>query len=208
MGGRRTDIRRLASAAVRTATQGSSVGLRRHPSPQPRRVPDGWVSGAGAVAPSAPVSAGGWLGNGRGLTAAGAVLVALLLGAAGAGFDVATGAGLRTAFAICFVLGCTAAAALVHHEHLMATLVMPPLLFVALAATASMLDGGGVAGSWVSRRLLDVVTSLVTDAPVLFVAVGVVLLVVLLRFVRYRVAVRRQRRAASVPRAPRRAPSA
>jgi len=95
---------------------------------------------------------------------------------------------------VSFVLGCALAAALVHHEDLMATLVMPPLLFVALAATGSVLDGGGLGGAWLTRRAMDVVTAMVTDAPVLFVAMGAVLAVLAVRLVHYRASVRHRRR--------------
>lgn len=137
----------------------------------------------------------GWLGDPRGLTVPGAALVALCLGLAGAGIDAATGTGLRATFAVTFVLGCAVGAALVHHEDLLATVVMPPLLLVALAAAGSILDGGGLAGGWFTRRALDVVTAVVTDAPVLFVALGAVLAVVAVRLVRYRASVRHRRRA-------------
>lgn len=144
-------------------------------------------------------AATGWLGDGRGLTVAGAVLLAFLLGLAGLALDVETGTGLRTAFAVAFVLGCVLAAALVHHEDLMAALLMPPLLFVALAAVGSVLDGGAAVGSWFTRRTLDVVTAMVTDAPILFVAMAAVLAVTVVRFVLYRASVRRRRALARPP---------
>jgi len=122
--------------------------------------------------------------------------LALCLGLAGVGIDAATGTGLRAAFAVSFVLGCTLAAALVHHEDLLAAVVMPPLLFVTLAATGSVLDGGGLGGGWLTRRVLDVVTAMVTDAPVLFAALGTVLAVTAVRLVHYRTSVRQRRRAA------------
>lgn len=136
---------------------------------------------------------GGRLGDGRGLTGTGAVLVALAVGLAGVGVDVVSGAGLRTVFAVCFVLGCVIAAAVVHHEDLMAAAMMPPLLFVVLAAAASVIDASGVSGSWLSRRLLDVVTTMVTQAPVLLFATVATLSVVLARFGLYRASVRRRR---------------
>lgn len=140
-----------------------------------------------------PPAAGGLLGDARGLSAAGAVLLGFALGLAGAVVDVSTGTGLRTAFAICFLLGCIGATTLVHHEDLMATVVMPPLLFVVLAAVASVLDKGGGAGSWLTRRVFDVVTTMVTSAPVLFWAFGATLAVAVLRFVAYRASLRRRR---------------
>lgn len=137
--------------------------------------------------------------DGRGLTAAGGVLLILALGLFAVGIDVATGTGLRTAFAVLFVLACTLVAVAVHHEDLLAVLVMPPLLFLLLATAASVLDGGGPAGAWVVRRTLDVVTAMVTAAPVLFVAEAAVLGVVLVRFAVYRASVRRRRSTARPP---------
>lgn len=139
----------------------------------------------------------GALADARGLTSFGAVLCAFGLGLVGAVFDVATGTGLRTAFAVCFVLGCVAAAAVVHHENLMSVVVMPPLLFVAIAAVASVLDSGEGASSWVTRRAFDVVSTMVTGAPVLFWSVAATIAVATLRFALYRVARRRPRRGPS-----------
>lgn len=178
---------------MQTATDGS-VRLEPGPRLRHRPGPDGRVPGS-PTAPPQPAGSGR-LADGRGFTAAGAVLLALALGLAGTGLDIATGTGLRTAFAVLFVLGCVAAAAVVHHEDLMAAVVMPPLLFVGLAAAASMLEGGGLGGSWLTRRTLDVVTAMVTQAPVLFIAMGAVLVVIALRLIRYRVSVRRRRAAA------------
>lgn len=163
------------------------------------------MPGSPPVPPRRRPSVISWLGNGRGLTTAGAVLLASCLGLAGVALDVATGTGLRMAFALCFVLGCVLAAAVVHHEDLMAALLMPPLLFVVLAAVGSVLDGGGAVGSWFTRRTLDVVTAMVTDAPVLFVAMAAVVGVVVLRFILYRASVRRRR---ALNRPPARRPAA
>lgn len=168
--------------------------------------PDGRVAGHRASLPRS--ISRGWLGDGRGLSAPGAVLLAAGSGLAGVGVDAATGTGLRTAFALFFVLGCVGAAAVVHHEDLMAAVAMPPLLLVVLAAIASMVDGAGPGGSWLTRRALDIVTAVVTDAPVLLVAVASVLVVVGLRFIRYRASVRRRRAAYRPPPARRPAASA
>lgn len=127
------------------------------------------------------------------------MLLIVGVGLAAAGIDVATGTGLRTAFAVCFVLACGLTAGAVHHEDLLAVVVMPPLLFLLLATAGSVLDGGGSVGTWVVRRTLDVVTAMVTEAPVLFVAEAAVLGVVLVRVALYRASVRRRRTAARPP---------
>lgn len=110
------------------------------------------------------------LGRRRGLTAAGAVLLALLLGTVGATIDVLTGQGLRTVFAVCFIAGCALAAAWVHREDLVAAVVMPPLLYVAIALGAGLFSRSGTGGSWLSQQALELTAALVLGAPVLLTA--------------------------------------
>ncbi len=122
----------------------------------------------------------------RGLTAAGAVTLALLLGGVGGAVDVATGRGFRAVFAICFVLGCTLAALLVHREDLKAAVVMPPLLYVVLALVAGAVGSSGGNNSLVARETLELVQALVIGAPVLFTATGAASVVALVRWLRRR----------------------
>jgi hypothetical protein len=123
------------------------------------------------------------LGDRRGLTATGAVGLALLLGAAGGVLDVATGPGLRSVFAACFVLGCATAAATVHREHLATAVVMPPLVYVVLASAGSVLERSGNPGSSVSRQALELANALLLGAPVLLTATTAALAVALARAV-------------------------
>jgi hypothetical protein len=106
----------------------------------------------------------------RGLTAAGAVAVALGLGLVGGAWDVVTGTGLRTVFAVFFVLGCGLAALLVHREDLRAAVVMPPLVYVALAMLGGAVERAGAPGSVVNKQTLELVNALVLGAPVLLAA--------------------------------------
>jgi hypothetical protein len=117
----------------------------------------------------------------RGLTAFGAVSVALVLGALGGLIDVLTGPGLRTAFAICFVLGCAFAALRVHREDLVAAVVMPPLVYAVLALLAGAFSKTTAVGSWLTRNALELATSLVLGAPVLLTATGLALVIALVR---------------------------
>jgi hypothetical protein len=117
----------------------------------------------------------------RGLTAAGAVAVALVLGAAGGTVDVLTGPGLRTAFAVCFIAGCAIAAFSVHREDLVAAVVMPPLVYGVLAAAAGAFSQTEAAGSLLTRQALELASSLVLGAPVLLTATGVAFLIALAR---------------------------
>ncbi|MCU1674099.1 MAG: hypothetical protein JWN77_2212 [Frankiales bacterium] len=117
----------------------------------------------------------------RGLTAAGAVALALVLGAAGGLVDVLTGPGLRTVFAICFIAGCALAALTVHREDLIAAVVMPPLVYVVLASLAGAFSQTTAAGSFLTRQALELASSLVLGAPVLLTATGVALVIALVR---------------------------
>ena len=113
----------------------------------------------------------------RGLTAAGAVAVALVLGLAGGTYDVVTGRGLREVFAVCFVAGCGLAALLVHREDLKAAVVMPPLVYVALALVGGAVERTVGSGSFLTRQALELVNALVLGAPVLAAATGLALVV-------------------------------
>ena len=113
----------------------------------------------------------------RGLTAAGAVAVALLLGAAGGLIDVLTGPGLRTVFAICFIAGCAIAAFTVHREDLVAAVVMPPLVYVVLALLAGAFSQTIAVGSMLTRQALELTSALVLGAPVLLTATGLAFLI-------------------------------
>lgn len=106
----------------------------------------------------------------------------MVIGGAGAGYDIATGTGLRTAFAVCFVVASALSALTVHHEDLRAAVVMPPLLYVALSLLSAAVEGIGGAGSFASRQLVELVNAIVLGAPVLMSATGMALLVAVVRW--------------------------
>jgi len=116
------------------------------------------------------VAAGAHVGDDRGLTAAGAVAVALGAGVLGAVIDVTTGSGLRTAFSVMFALGCAVAAYKVHREDLLAAVVIPPLVYVALAFFAGIGRASGVGGSALTVQVLELFSALVLGAPALLLA--------------------------------------
>jgi hypothetical protein len=122
----------------------------------------------------------------RGLTAAGAVAVALGFGLVGGLIDVMTGTGLRAAFAVLFVLGSVVAAYKVHREDLFAAVVIPPLAYVALAVLANLTSHTTLGGSFVKQQLLELMTSLVTKAPALLVATGLAAVVAAVRRATFR----------------------
>ena len=127
--------------------------------------------------------AGAHVADRRGLTALGAVTVALAVGLAGGLYDVLTGPGLRTIFAICFVLGCGLAALTVHREDLRAAVVMPPLVYVVLAFVGSAVERSGASGSFLSRQALEMADALIVNAPVLISATALALVVAVARHV-------------------------
>lgn len=125
--------------------------------------------------------AGAHVADKRGLTAFGAVTIAMGLGLVGGTIDVITGPGLRTVFAVFFIVGCALAAVLVHREDLLATVVMPPLLYVALALFAAGVEFSGVTGGWLSHQVSETVTALILGTWTLVGAVGAAAVVALYR---------------------------
>lgn len=126
---------------------------------------------------SARLSASGAGGGGwsvapshRGLPASGAIALALGAGVGGGLVDVLTGSGLRAVFAATFFLGCVLAAALVRRQSLLATVVTPPLAYVALAMAAAAIQHDGSSTSWFLRQVFELLTALITGAPVLISA--------------------------------------
>ena len=125
--------------------------------------------------------AGAHVADRRGLTAMGAVTIALALGFLGALIDVQTGRGLRTVFAVLFILGSALGALLVHREDIKATVVMPPLTYCVLALVGAAIGHTAVAGPFYKQQALELVSALITGAPVLYAATGAALLVAVLR---------------------------
>jgi hypothetical protein len=144
---------------------------------------DADASGGRAAEPAAAHPHAVHVADRRGLTAVGAVTVALVLGAVGGFIDVMTGPGLRTVFGICFIAGCAFAALKVHREDLIATVVMPPLVYVALALVAGAFSQTVAVGSVLTRQALELATSLVLGAPVLLTATGLAFAIAVVRAV-------------------------
>jgi hypothetical protein len=124
-----------------------------------------------------PGAHGVHLSDRRGLTAVGAVALALALGTAGGLVDVVTGSGLRTVFAVCFVAGCGLAALLVHREDLVAAVVIPPLVYCVLALLAGAVDAATGSQSLLVRQAIQLTDALVLGAPVLLTATGAALVI-------------------------------
>jgi hypothetical protein len=122
------------------------------------------------------------LGDRSGLTAFGAVVLVMLLGGLAGAMDLLTGTGLGLIFGIGFVLGCTLAALAVHSEDLRAMAVMPPLLYVALTLAGGAVEPRTATSGFLERQLVELASALVFSAPVLFLATGVTVVVVLARW--------------------------
>jgi hypothetical protein len=131
------------------------------------------------------VVSAGW----RGLPVSGAIALALGAGIGGGAIDVLTGQGLRATFAIAFVVGCALAAALVRREGLLAAVIMPPLIYVAVALGAAAVQSDGSTNSWLLRQVFELMTALILGAPVLLTATAVAACIALLRIVAARFAV-------------------
>jgi len=120
------------------------------------------------------------LADRQGLTAAGGVVAASVVGLAGVAIDSLISRGLGVVFAVFFVLGCGLAALAVHRRDLPAMVRMPPLLYVELIVVEGSIAGSGE-GSWLTRQALNVVTALTGGFPILLAAMALVLLLVALR---------------------------
>lgn len=159
--------------------QGEPTRAQRRPDPSPEPHEHGHDEPHHLHLP-----AGAHVADRRGLTAMGAVTIALAFGFLGAFIDVQTGRGLRTVFAVLFVLGSALAAMLVHREDIKATVVMPPLTYCLLALVGAAIGHTQVAGSFYKQQSLELVSALITGAPVLYAATGAALIVALVRALR------------------------
>lgn len=140
-----------------------------------------WTEAEATSQPAQRPAVGVHVADQRGLTAVGAVTLALVLAAVGGLADVLTGQGLRTGFALCFIAGCSLAALKVHREDLVAAVVMPPLVYVVIALLAGVFSATAAVGGWATRQALELATSLVMGAPVLLTATGVAFLIAVVR---------------------------
>ena len=138
-------------------------------------------AGPRSVAVRQPRS-GGRFADRRGLTAAGAVVLILLVGLAGGAFDMLTGDGPRLVAAISFITGCVLATLLVHREDLKAMVVMPPLLYVVLLFASGLARLATGSRTKFTHTVLETASAIVLDAPVLLAATGATALLALMRW--------------------------
>jgi hypothetical protein len=122
----------------------------------------------------------GRVSSGRGLTTAGAVVVAGAVVALGCAVDGLLGDGPGRGLAITYVAACALIAGWLRLRALGTALVAPPLLFA--TATAALAWSAGHAPG-VRQLALEVATTLAVSAPTLFAGVGLAAAITLVRVV-------------------------
>ncbi|MEO6711955.1 MAG: DUF6542 domain-containing protein [Mycobacteriales bacterium] len=119
----------------------------------------------------------------RGITAAGAVALAITMGIVGGAIDVITGEGLRLVFAIFFIVGCALAAAVIHREDLLAAVVIPPLAYIALALLAGTARGVDAGESVARQQFIELSDALIISFPALGSATAAAAVVAVVRWI-------------------------
>jgi hypothetical protein len=114
-------------------------------------------------------------GRSPGLSAPLAALMLLTAGFVGGAIDAATGVGLRLSFAVLFVAGSVVVARFIRPRDRVAAFVMPPLVYAAVA----VVFGGDVGSSAASlpNHVMALVTTLITSAPALLIALGLMVVI-------------------------------
>jgi hypothetical protein len=121
---------------------------------------------------------GGPLGDQRGLSAAGAVVVLLLLGGVGAIIDKVLGHGLWMFFLIAFVAGVLLNAVRVHIEDLAASIVIVPLTYAIIGLSTSLGSELGTDRP-LKEKVVAAVGVMVLSAPTLLLSVAVATVIAL-----------------------------
>jgi hypothetical protein len=153
---------------------------------------------APSVAPRGPRPVGlGLVADRRGLTAAGIAIVCLVGCAIGAIWDLDRGTrilGMVTGTAL--IVAAVVAALIAHAEDIAASVVVPPLAYAVTVLVAANITGRSGSGSYVHRVGSEVVVHVLTSAPGLLIAVGLTVVIALVRWLRGRAAENRRRAAA------------
>jgi hypothetical protein len=149
-------------------------------------------------------------GTGLGLSILGATLLMTAGGAVGAAADLAVFQHLGWLFGVGFVAACLVAAGRMHDHDLIAAVILPPLVYGLITITVGAVDpSDGGNGPGLKNKAIDVGTELIFRAPVLIVAMVVVVAIAGIRHRRVRAARRQRERdlaAASQQQARRRPP--
>jgi hypothetical protein len=154
----------LVAAQARLTGIDDAPGYRRDVGVQPGRVQ------------VAPRRSGGMLGDQRGLTAAGSVVMLATFGFVGALLDLFAGHDLWVMFGIGFIGAAALSAARCHAEDLAATIVLPPLVYFVIAFIFTMINPRSGTHTGGSRQFaIDLGGELVFSAPILLAATLVAL---------------------------------
>ncbi|MBL7501407.1 hypothetical protein I6A84_36565 [Frankia sp. CNm7] len=133
--------------------------------------------------------------NRRGLTAFGAALVTLIIGAVGAVADVAVFGSLGWIFGVLFVLACLGTALRTHVDDLVGVVIMPPLAYAAITVAVGFLHPATGSGGGLRTKAIDIGSELILRAPSLLIAELLVIVIALVRARRATVARRERARA-------------
>ncbi|WP_007511586.1 MULTISPECIES: DUF6542 domain-containing protein [Pseudofrankia] len=130
--------------------------------------------------------------NRRGLTAFGASLIVLIIGAAGAAADVAVFGHLGWIFGVLFVVACVASTLRTHVDDLVGVAIMPPLVYAAITTGVGFLHPATGSDGGLKTKAIDIGSELILRAPSLLIAELLVIIIALVRARRATV-VRRER---------------
>ena len=158
------------------------VTKKRRPTPRraaPRSpaAPSGLASSRPRMPRRRPLA---YLGDSRGLTFLGAVLLAMIVGTAGGLLD-GTHSWVGTTFAVSFITGCVLTAVLVHREDLVTVAFAPPLLYF-FTATAIGYAQAYLANTAVSKAKYQVGYAMSFGARTMWWATAATAVVVLIMF--------------------------
>lgn len=143
--------------------------------------------------------------NRRGLTAFGASLAVLIIGAVGAAADIAVFGHLSWIFGVLFVTACVAGIVRTHVDDLVGVAIMPPLAYAAITAGVGFLHPATGSDGGLKTKAIDIGSELILRAPSLLIAELLVIVIALVRARRATVA-RRERARAMANRARRETP--
>jgi hypothetical protein len=151
------------SPAAAAAPSGAAVEGARDASPEARPP----VRRPGTLPPVAPrPHRPAPLGDQRGLTAAGAAILIVVLATIGLIVDAGRQSHLGIAFTLTLCVAGALAASTVHREDLLASVVMVPLIYLPLAIIGSSFDS-----TLDNSRMINVAETITEQAPTLIFAV-------------------------------------
>jgi len=135
--------------------------------------------------------------NRRGLTAFGASLIVMIIGAVGAAADVAVFGHISWIFGVLFVVACVACTLRTHVDDLVGVAIMPPLAYAVITTGVGLLHPATGSDGGLKTKAIDIGSELILRAPSLLIAELLVVVIALVRARRATVARRERARAAA-----------